>query len=174
MTSLKRQKEHVKILAVTLARDFLPALVFVYLLFGVLFQITVVSGKSMEPTFSNGDILLTCRVFRTISRGDIVVCIPEKFGRPIIKRVIGIAGDHIEIDADSGEITVNGTKLQEPYLSPKESVQYQALSVNVHEGTMFLLGDNRNHSLDSRSQEIGLVSTEEIESKYLFTLWGER
>ena len=90
MTSLKRQQEHTKIIAATLVRELLPALVFVYLLFGVFLQITVVSGKSMDPTFSNGDILLTCRVFRTISRGDIVVCIPEKFGRPIIKRVGGV------------------------------------------------------------------------------------
>ena len=174
MTSLKKQKERAKIMAVTLVRELLPALFFVYLLFGVLLQITVVSGESMEPSFSNGDILLTCRVFRDISRGDIVVCIPEKFGRPIIKRVVGIAGDQIEIDADSGEIAVNGEKLREPYLSTEVPVQYQSLTVNVREGTVFLLGDNRNRSLDSRSQEIGLVSTEEIKSKYLFTLWGAR
>ncbi len=89
----------------------------------------------------------------------------------IIKRVVGLAGDTIEIDFDTGEVRRNGELLDEPYINePTWTWEGVDFPVQVPEGHLFVLGDNRNHSKDSRSPDIGMVDVREIIGRAFFRL----
>lgn len=120
-----------------------------------------VEGESMRETLQSGDRLLTLRPWLTgePQRGDIVVVRKESFdSEPIVKRVIATAGETVDIDFDTGTVTVDGKLLSEPYI--RELTQRRGsvtFPLTVEEGCLFLMGDNRNHSSDSRGAALGTV-----------------
>lgn len=143
--------------------EWLDSLVFAFLtiliVFTFLFRIVGVSGISMVPTLQNGNWLAIRAVNTEIKRGDIVVVTqPNDLHEPIIKRVIGVGGDEINIDFETGDVTVNGTVLNEPYIAEPTHHRFDvAFPITVPEGCVFVMGDNRNDSLDSRSSAIGFI-----------------
>ncbi|MBQ6839616.1 MAG: signal peptidase I [Oscillospiraceae bacterium] len=154
----------------------------VYLLAGVmlvlllLFRVVVVSGPSMNATMVDGDyLLLVGNVFYGDPEyGDIVVASKESFknGEPIIKRVIATEGQVVDIDFNAGVVYVDGIPLDEPYTNTptnlEEGIQFP---VTVKEGCVFVMGDNRNASNDSRNPEIGQIDCREILGKAVFLIF---
>lgn len=126
-------------------------------IFFCFYKLPEVQGSSMEPTYYNGDVLLA-RVTKDVSHNDIVVVWSDNFDEYLIKRVIGVAGDHIEIN--NGVLKRNGEIVVEEYLNEKSWGADTNLDVIVPEKTIFIMGDNRNHSADSRT--IGCVSVDNI------------
>ncbi len=128
-----------------------------------------VVGPSMQDTLQSGDRLLTVRpwLLREIRRGDIVIVRKESFDKdPIVKRVIAVEGDTVDIDFDRGIVTVNGEVLEEPYIRELTFLEEgQSFPLTVGEGHMFLMGDNRNNSSDSRDPALGTVSEREVIGK---------
>lgn len=128
-----------------------------------------VDGSSMEPNFHNGDYVVVNRLaYRTgdMTRGDVVVFpYPKNPEVDYIKRVIGLPGDRVAVY--DGRVYVNGAVIEEPYLL---EVPYGNYSEHiVPEGTVFVLGDNRNNSEDSRSW--GFLDIDEIIGKAVFRYW---
>ena len=144
------------------------SIIIVFLLFTLVFRAVGVEGTSMVPTLNNGDWLAVTAVqFRPVRRGDIVV-ITQPWDRnvPIIKRVIGVECDLIHIDFQEGDVYVNKHKLDEKYIYQKTHLRYDVkFPVIVPEGCVFVMGDNRNDSLDSRSSEIGFINKNYILGK---------
>ena len=136
----------------------------------VVFRIVIVSGTSMNGTLLDGDyLLLLSNVFYTEpQQGDIVVLSKESFddGKPIVKRVIATEGQIVDFDFENGIVYVDGLPLEEDYILEKTTVagdfQYPIL---VQEGCVFVMGDNRNNSRDSRFLDIGMVDKREILGK---------
>lgn len=128
-----------------------------------------VDGQSMQPTFQEGDYVVVNRLayrFGEIDRGDVVVFpYPLDPQRDLIKRVIGLPGDRVWIA--NGIVYVNGTPLQEPYLAETPSGDLQERV--IPEGFVFLLGDNRNDSSDSRSW--GPLPVGQIIGRAVFRYW---
>ncbi len=137
----------------------MASFVVIFVIFCFLFRVVQVSGSSMLQTLENGDWLIVSNAENDIQFGDIVVATPPTYeGGPVIKRVIGVEGDEIYIDFDRGEVLVNGKVLDEPYINTPTNVSYDVtFPVRVPENCVFLMGDNRNGSLDSRSTQIGIV-----------------
>lgn len=144
--------------------------VLIVLLFSLFFRPVSVEGPSMFSTLEDGErLLLSCFMY-TPSRGDIVV-IEREDKEPLIKRVIAIAGDTIRIDAESGRVYLNGEMLEEPYLdTQKTSPQSLTKETVVPNGHVFVMGDNRSNSHDSRAQDIGMIPQEKIVGKAVFRL----
>lgn len=147
--------------------DFVTWLIMILLVFLLLFRIVVVSGPSMNNTLVHGDCLLLINnvFYRNPEVGDIVVASKDSFrgGEPIIKRVIATEGQWVDIDFEAGIVYVNGTALDEPYISsPTTLFEGIAFPLMVDEGCLFVMGDNRLDSKDSRSPDIGLVDKREI------------
>ncbi len=140
------------------AKTLIPIIVLYVLLFHV-FGLVFVSGESMESTYEAGDMLFIRRFNKdSISHGDIIVLYEnDNFDRKAIKRVIATAGDEIEILEDGSGVLLNGTPLPEPYVTgttqPGTAYTYPLV---VPDGYVFVMGDNREYSMDSRN-EIGLV-----------------
>ena len=142
----------------------------VLLVFSLFFRIIVVSGPSMKNTLVDGDwLLLLNNVFYTEPKqGDVVVVSKKAYdnGTPIIKRVIATEGQTVDIDFATGVVYVDGEMLNETYTNTptnlKEGVEFP---LTVNKGCVFVLGDNRNESKDSRSPEIGLVDCREVLGK---------
>ena len=153
--------------------DFVTWLIVILLVFLLLFRVVVVSGPSMNATLIHGDYLLLINsvFYRDIQQGDIIVAAKDSFkdGEPIIKRVIATEGQWVDIDFDAGTVYVNGTALDEPYVNTPtnlyEGVDFPLL---VDDGCIFVMGDNRNESKDSRSPEIGQVDRREVLGKVIF------
>ncbi len=125
-------------------------------------------GNSMNPTLTSGDIVVSVKT-ADLQRGDI--CCMYYNNQILVKRVIGVAGDTIVIDAE-GNVSVNGEVLDEPYVSKKAAgesdIEYP---YTVPEQTLFVLGDNRSTSVDSRNSLIGCIDVEEIVGKIVFRVW---
>ena len=155
--------------------DVVFGLSIVLLLFMLLFRVVIVSGPSMKQTLHHGDtlILLSSSVYREPKCGDIVVAAKDSFknGEPIIKRVIATEGQTVDIDFVNGIVYVDGVALDEPYTNTPTNL-YEGVSfpLTVDEGCVFVMGDNRNESKDSRSPEIGLIDCREILGKAIFLL----
>ena len=139
----------------------------------LLFRIVVVSGPSMMQTLQNGDrlIVLSNAVYKNPKAGDVIVASKDSFkdGEPIIKRVIATEGQKVDIDFKTGLVYVDDKVLYEPYINtPTNLYEGVDFPLIVDEGCIFVMGDNRNDSKDSRSIEIGLIDRREILGKAIF------
>ena len=138
-----------------------------------------VKGPSMEPLYVHGDVVVAEKVsglFSSPDRGDIVVCKYSTSDELIIKRVLGLPGDDIDIyfDYDKEEcvLVINGKVVEEPYI--KEAMMQPGdmeYIYTVPDDCYFVMGDNRNVSSDSRFMSIGAIPEENIEGKVVFKLW---
>ena len=169
----KSDKESGKSTLLMYLHDFVTWLIVILLVFLLAFRVVVVSGPSMNATLVHGDYLLLINniLCKNFEQGDIVVAAKDSFnnGEPFIKRVIATEGQWVDIDFEQGIVYVNGTALDEPYANtPTNMYEGVDFPLQVDEGCVFVLGDNRNASKDSRSLEIGLVDTREILGKAIF------
>jgi signal peptidase I len=137
-------------------------------------HISGVVGDSMNNTLVNGEkVLVQIAGYNEPKRGDIVVIYSEAFpDELLIKRVIGVEGDVIDFDMQSGQLIINGKTVYEPYIA-EYMVVFGSLDYpyTVPEGCVFVMGDNRNHSTDSRSAAIGAIPAEQIIGKAFFRIW---
>lgn len=128
-------------------------------------------GTSMEPTLSEGNIVLSLKGGH-FAPGDIIAFYYNN--KILVKRVIGNPADWVDID-QQGNVYVNNVLLEEPYISEKSyGICDLELPYQVPEGKIFVMGDNRNVSLDSRSKEVGCVSEEQIVGHLTFVVWPLR
>ena len=139
----------------------------------LVFRVVVVSGSSMYDTLKHGDyLLLLSNVFyRQPEQGDIVVISKESFdnGSPIVKRIIATEGQIVDIDFETGTVFVDGEPLDEPYAyTPTTTAGGVQFPLEVFDGFVFVMGDNRNGSRDSRFPEIGLIDRREILGKAIY------
>ena len=139
------------------------------LVFSLFFRIIQVDGSSMVPTLVNGDKLIVWGAGYTPQRGDVVIVDSyTSYGKPLVKRVIAKGGDVVNIDYQAGKVSVNGEVLQEAYIAEPTYLGYDVtFPYTVPEGTVFVMGDNRNQSLDSRSTYVGCIDERDILGKVL-------
>ena len=130
----------------------------------LLLPILRIYGHSMNDTLDEGDIVVSLKGsdFKT---GDIIAFYYNN--KILIKRVIGKAGDWVDIDQD-GNVYVNGNLVDEPYLDDKANIE---LPYQVPESKVFVMGDNRSVSVDSRNTAVGCVAEEQIVGKVVYRLW---
>lgn len=154
------------------------ALVCIVLVFTFLGRITRVVGHSMDPTLQNGELLLVWSLGYEPKAGDIVVLnkTTASFldGEAIVKRVIATGGQTVDIDYSTSTVYVDGTPLEEDYiLEPMRELGgiYAQTYFEIPEGSVFLLGDNRNGSSDSRHPELGCVDEEYILGRAVLVLF---
>ena len=149
------------------------AVLVVFLIFALVFRAVGVDGNSMKPTLHDGDWVAVAGAVTKFDRGDIVIVNqPWKRNVPIIKRVIAVGGDTVYIDFNSSEVYVNGVMLDEPYISEPTTLSYDVqFPLTVDEGKLFVMGDNRNDSVDSRSSDIGLIDERYVLGKALVRIY---
>lgn len=132
------------------------------------FVLVRVNGNSMEPTLEDGDILLV-RQTKEINIGEITGFYYG--GKVLLKRAIASPGETVEIDQD-GNVYINGKEIEEPYLSEKNLGKCElTFPYEVPEETIFMLGDNRAVSIDSRLRVIGCVEEDQLLGKAVFRAW---
>ena len=168
----------------TVKKEFLPylkdisvVLCVVLIVFLFCFRIAVVDGESMMNTLVNGDyvLLLNRLISGNPEQGDIVVISTNNYsaGKPIIKRVIATEGQVVDIEFETGTVTVDGVVLDEPYIKDLTKRSFSGVSypMVVEEGCIFVMGDNRMNSTDSRSPQIGQIDCREVIGKAIFCIF---
>ncbi|MDP4108435.1 MAG: signal peptidase I [Bacillota bacterium] len=148
------------------------ALCFVIILFVFFMRIIGVDGQSMFPTLHDRDTIIITNMFYTPKQGDIVVLTKSSFmDKPIVKRVIAVGGQKVDIDFDKHKVYVDGKALDEPYINEptalSEGTQFPLI---VPKGSIFVMGDNRNNSTDSRDSRLGVVDDRYILGHALFRI----
>ena len=145
------------------------------LVFTFVGRIIGVVGSSMVPTLHNGDMLILQSIGYEPRQGDVVV-LTKEFGSvegPIVKRVIATEGQTVHIDYATNSVYVDGERLDEPYINePMRSPGMNTITdITVPEGCIFVLGDNRNNSSDSRLPELGAVDERYVLGRVLFVIF---
>ena len=147
----------------------------VVLLFPFVVRLIGVDGHSMVPTLQDGDRLLVLNSLwdDDYQHGDIVVLRKDTFmEEPIVKRVIATEGQTVDIDFAAGNVYVDGELLEEDYINEPTYVEEGTeFPLTVPEGSIFVMGDNRNHSSDSRSSDLGTVDTRYVIGRAVFLLF---
>ena len=156
--------------------DLMYLLLIVMLLFVLVFRIIVVSGASMKMTLLDGDylLLLSNTFYHQPKQGDIVVISKETFdnGKPIVKRVIATEGQTVDIDFENSIVYVDGVALQEDYTNAPTNVDGGTrFPLTVAEGCLFVMGDNRGVSKDSRYPDVGQIDKREVLGKAIFHMY---
>ena len=163
----RRQKAYNKALRGTIYVLTIVAAVAV-LIATLVLPVLQIEGTSMEPTLSNGDIVLLMKTTR-FERGDL--CAFTWNNKLLVKRVIALPGDWIEIDTD-GTVYLNGDKLDEPYVEHKALGECDLeFPFQVPQEQYFVIGDMRESSIDSRNTIIGCISKDQIVGKVFFRVW---
>ena len=149
------------------------AAVAVVLIFTFLLRTATVSGSSMVPTLTDGDRLIISDLFYQPQQGDIVVVAPGIYeDHPLIKRVIATEGQTVDINFDTGAVTVDGVTLEEPYINePTHLSEGVEFPVTVPENCIFVMGDNRNNSKDSRDPSVGMVDVRYVVGRELLRIF---
>ena len=141
------------------------------------FKPIIVQQESMQPNFYSGDYVITSRqssrLFGEPQRGDIIVFKSDLYDdsgkqKNLIKRIIGLPGDTLEIK--EGDVYINGELLQEEYVA-EQGLSGEMEAVTVPEGRLFVMGDNRGVSLDSRSEAVGTIDMDAIVGKVVIRLY---
>lgn len=151
------------------------ALVSLIVVFTLIGRIIGVDGTSMLPTLHDSDMVLLQSLGYEPRQGDVVVITKESFlEESIVKRVIALGGQTVRIDYDAGLVYVDGAALDEPYLGEimlePNSMYMTNNSLTVPEGFLFVMGDNRNNSTDSRDIRLGTVDERYVLGHALFVL----
>ncbi len=161
---------------------FLGCVVAAVVLFNCVARLTRVDGGSMDTTLQHGEIMLIWSLGYTPKQGDIVVLnktsvlLPDWTDpRAIVKRVIATGGQTVDVDYSTGAVYVDGRPLDEPYLHEEMRrpgpPSMQETHWEVPEGSIFVMGDNRNYSTDSRDSLLGAIDTDYILGKAVLALW---
>lgn len=141
----------------------------VILFFTFVFRLAAVNGESMLPTLVDKDRLIVSYLFYTPKNGDIVIVNNDNpaLEKVIVKRIIATEGQTVDIDFDNGEVKVDGKVLQEDYINDLTLLDEGGhdYPVTVPENCVFVMGDNRMNSLDSRDSRVGFVPEDEILGK---------
>lgn len=156
-------------------RDVVYLLAIILLAGILLFRNVIVSGSSMKNTLVNGDflILMSNALYHNPQQGDIVVISKAGYddGKPIVKRVIATEGQTVDINFITGTVYVDDVALEESYIiGPTMTTGGTEFPLEVEAGHIFVMGDNRNNSRDSRFTEIGQIDEREILGKAIFLL----
>lgn len=154
------------------------ALVLVAVLFTFIVRIITVDGGSMKPTYHNGDRVIVSGIAGEIEQGDVVIVV-NALKEPIIKRVIATEGQTVSFDSELGEVVVDGVPLPGETFGVENGITYlpdlpgQVLEFpqTVPENCVFVLGDNRGNSTDSRFTDVGMVDRRNILGKVIFNLY---
>ena len=163
---------------------FATAIITVVIVFSLICRIATVQGESMQNTLFTGDKVIISNLGYTPEQGDIVVVSRNAnnsldavaaSNEPIIKRVIAVGGQTVNIDFERGVVSVDGVELEEPYTKTLTTSKYDVeFPIYVPEGYIFVLGDNRNDSMDSRDSRIGdggLVDTRYVLGHAVFRIF---
>ena len=161
---------------------FLGCVVAAVVLFNCVARLTRVDGGSMDNTLEDGEIMLIWSLGYTPAQGDIVVLNktpvllpgwPEP--RAIVKRVIATGGQTVDIDYSQSAVYVDGQLLDEPYLPEEMYLPFASTMQQTHwevpKGSIFVMGDNRNNSTDSRDNQLGTIDTGYVLGKAVLALW---
>ena len=156
-------------------RSLVAAVLIIVLVFTFLVRMMGVQGPSMIPTLQNGDrlLVLNATLVREYRRGDIVIARKQSFSDdPIVKRVIAVGGQTVDIDFGAGVVYVDGVAQKEDYINDL-TYTYEGTDfpLTVPEGSVFLMGDNRNMSTDSREPRIGTVDTRYLIGKAVLLVY---
>lgn len=171
-----------------LIESILCSVFLVFLVSTFLFRIATVEGASMVPTLVNGDRLIISELGYTPQQGDVVIINARKsyqldsaqqvvesegLNKLIVKRIIALGGQKVDIDFNTGTVTVDDQVLQEAYINTLTTRDEGGMQfpVVVPEGYVFVLGDNRDISKDSRHPNVGFVSESEIMGKALLRVF---
>lgn len=145
--------------------------IIVYVLFNLIIGIAIVQGNSMKPNLVEGNVALFYRISRNYDRNDLVI-FPSSEDL-LIKRVVAIAGDTVDIDDSTGTLLINGIAQNDEMIIGKTYSRKAGISypVTVPVGSIFVLGDNRENALDSR--DIGVIPTNKLIGKVVFVIKSE-
>ena len=155
-------------------QSLISALLICVLVFVFVMRIMDVKGSSMVPTLKNGDKVLVSDLFYEPARGDIVVFKKDSYdsGKALVKRVVAVAGDVVNIDFEKGIVYVNGEALEEDYIDVLTTTKIDFIGPQtVPDNCLFVMGDNRNASTDSRDKRIGMVDKRLIIGKVLLVVY---
>lgn len=152
------------------AEVLMTAVLAVALVFAFVFKTSAVNGDSMKDTLHNGDTVIITSINRTVKYGDVVVISQPNFlNKVLIKRVIATGGQTVTFDSENNRILVDGKELSEPYI--REKMYFTAEmsgSITVPEGKLFVMGDNRNESTDSRDRIIGFIDSRYVVGRVIY------
>ena len=150
------------------------ALVICVLLFSFFARLIDVIGPSMYPTLEDGDKVLVSNLFYTAKQGDIVIFRKDAYkDEPLVKRIIAVEGQTVDIDFDMGIVYVDGEAIEETYIAELTTGERYDFDgpVTVPKNCVFVLGDNRRHSTDSRYSVIGMIDERCIMGKVYFSIY---